>query len=64
MSQNQLNREIANATGESVGLIRSLGFNVVIVPQRSHRPRRDGSAQSSAKQTNRVISTTQQPKAA
>jgi hypothetical protein len=60
MSQNQLNREVAHATGESVGFIRSRGFNVVIVPQRSHRPRRDGNAQSSAKH----VSKTQQSKAA
>src|SRR5476651_1652238 len=32
MNQNQLYREVAHATGESVGLIRSLGFNVVIAP--------------------------------
>jgi hypothetical protein len=64
MSQNQLNREVAHATGESVGFIRHFGFGVVIVPKRSNQPRRGGGAQTSAKQANHLASKTQQPKAA
>jgi hypothetical protein len=33
MNQSDLNREIAKATGESVSLIKELGFTEVIVPQ-------------------------------
>jgi hypothetical protein len=32
MTQNQLYREVAHVTGESVGFIKSHGFSMVIVP--------------------------------
>ena len=63
MTQNQINREVAHATGESVGFIRSLGFEVVIVPRHKRRPRRGG-AQARAKQSKGVVSKIQQLKAA
>lgn len=63
MTQNQIDRQVARKTGESVGFIRRLGFNVVIVPHRSYRPRQGG-AQASTEQTNGVVTKIQQPKAA
>jgi hypothetical protein len=60
MTQNQLNREVAHATGESVGFIRSLGFSMVNVPQGYYRPRRTG---AQAKQS-KPVPVIQQPKAA
>ena len=42
MTQNQINREVAHATGESVERIRRLGFNAVVVPHAQHKPRRGG----------------------
>ena len=34
MNQSDLYREIANVTKESVGFIRSMGFSLVVVPDR------------------------------
>lgn len=42
MNQNQLNREVAQHTGETVELIKQRGFSIVIVPRRRFRPRRGG----------------------
>ena len=44
MTQNELNREIAHVTGESVETISGMGFSVVTVPTRraDHRPRLGG----------------------
>ncbi len=42
MNQNQLNREVAQATGETVELIRQRGFSIIIVPRPHFRPRRRG----------------------
>jgi hypothetical protein len=42
MTQNQLNRAVAEATGETVEYVQKLGFNLVIVPQRQHKPRSGG----------------------
>jgi hypothetical protein len=40
MSQTDLNRAVARATGESVQQIRKLGFQLVPVSRRSRRRRR------------------------
>jgi hypothetical protein len=39
MTQNEINREVARVTGESVECIRHLGFGLVIVPHAKHPPR-------------------------
>jgi hypothetical protein len=39
MTQNQLNREVARATGDTVEVIRKLGFNLNVVLPRWHNPR-------------------------
>ncbi|MBM4073701.1 MAG: hypothetical protein FJ271_32985 [Planctomycetes bacterium] len=45
MNQNQLHREVAQATGETVELIRQRGFGIIIVPRPCYRrPRRGGQA--------------------
>jgi hypothetical protein len=61
MNQNQLYREVAHATGETVNFIRKRGFGIVIVPCQRNRPRRRGAR---AKQSKRMRHDTQQPKAA
>ncbi len=38
MTQNEINREVARVTGESVECIRQLGFSLVIVPPRRDPP--------------------------
>ncbi len=44
MTQNQLNREVAQATGETVDFIRKRGFGIIITPhpRPRTRPRRSG----------------------
>jgi hypothetical protein len=42
MTQTQLNRAVAEATGETVEYVQKLGFNLVIVPRRQYKPRNDG----------------------
>ena len=49
MTQNQLYREVAQATGESVNFIRQRGFGIIIVPRRRSRPRRGGARGTVAK---------------
>ena len=61
MTQNQLNREVAQATGETVEFVRKRGFGIVITPRRRFRPR-GGGAQASVKRP--VKPTIQQLKAA
>jgi len=51
MTQNQLNREVAKVTGESVDFVRQLGFNVTIVPQQE--PRRQEGNQNRARRAHR-----------
>jgi hypothetical protein len=63
MTQNRLYREVAHATGETVGVIRRLGFSEVIVPPRCHQSR-PGSVQSSAKPPRNVASSSQHQKVA
>jgi hypothetical protein len=38
MKQSDLNRAVAQATGESVRLIEQLGFGLVVVPTAPHHP--------------------------
>jgi hypothetical protein len=61
MNQNQLYREVAYATGETVNFIRKRGFGIVIVPCQRNRPRRRGTR---AKHSKRVRPDTQQSKVA
>ncbi|MBM4072689.1 MAG: hypothetical protein FJ271_27750 [Planctomycetes bacterium] len=42
MNQNQLNREVAQVTGETVELIRQRGFGILVVPRVYFQPRRRG----------------------
>ena len=39
MTQAQLNRAVARVTGESVGLVEQLGFNLIVVPDMQRTPR-------------------------
>jgi hypothetical protein len=39
MTQAQLNRAVARATGESVGMVEQLGFNLIVVPDMQSTPR-------------------------
>jgi hypothetical protein len=58
MSQNQLYRELAQITGETVDFIRHRGFSVIIVPRRRFGPRGGGGAQAQLKQPKPVESDT------
>lgn len=49
MNQAQLNRAVARATGESVNLIRSLGFVPLLLPQPMPRPPRKLGRQRAAR---------------
>ena len=60
MSQNQLYRELAHATGETVDFIRHRGFSVIIVPRRRFRPRGGGGAPAQTKQAKHVEPNTRQ----
>jgi hypothetical protein len=46
MTQAQLNRAVAHATGETVGLVEHRGFNLVIVPETVGRPSRSSRRRS------------------
>ena len=48
MTQQQLDRAVARATGETVETIQRRGFGILIVPRQHLRPR-DGGAQAGAK---------------
>ena len=39
MTQAQLNRAVARVTGESVGMVEQLGFNLIVVPDMQRTPR-------------------------
>lgn len=39
MNQNDLNRAVARATGETVNYIRDMGFSLHVVPGRKHHGR-------------------------
>ena len=61
MTQNDVNRAVARATGETVERIKKLGFNMVIVPRFLPKPRRHGAYARQPKIANVNI---HQPKAA
>ena len=63
MNQNQLYREVARATGETVDFIRKRGFGIVIVQRHRARPRGEG-GQARAQQSKPVDPVIQQLKAA
>jgi hypothetical protein len=62
MTQSQINREVAHATGETVEFIRQRGFGIVIVPRQQDRPRGNG-GQTQAKQS-KPVPAVQQPRTA
>ena len=64
MTQNQINREVAKATGETIERIRQIGFNVVIVPRYYRKPRPGGNQSEIATSPKRTQSKAQQPCAA
>lgn len=45
MTQNELNRAVARATGESVNYIREMGFSLQVVPAKRHYRRPSNQAQ-------------------
>ena len=57
MTQNQLDRQVAQATGETVDFIRSRGFSVLNMP--NVLPPRHGDVQATATQPKRVRSANQ-----
>ncbi len=53
MTQKQLDREVAQKTGETRDLIRQRGFSMVVIPRQPFRPRR-GPGLQSAKSIDRL----------